>query len=133
MYHIKIIKQTIGSAKTYEHNLLDERPVVDRQRYHMAAKFGVFVDVNNVKHLTLYWSTKLHKRPYGLCFIAYSSSCITTEQTHVEFARTKEQLFDRWCSSKKVCSDNAKLRQLMRVEEFKWCIISDVRTVLNEK
>ena len=23
------------------------------------------------------------------------------EQTHVEFARTKEQLFDRWCSSKK--------------------------------
>ena len=24
------------------------------------------------------------------------------DQTHVEFARTKEQLFDRWCSSKKV-------------------------------
>ena len=27
------------------------------------------------------------------------------DQTHVEFARTKEQLFDRWCSSKKVGSD----------------------------
>ena len=27
-------------------------------------------------------------------------------QTHVEFARTKEQLFDRWCSSKKVGSDH---------------------------
>ena len=27
-------------------------------------------------------------------------------QTHVEFARTKEQLFDRWCSSKKVDSDH---------------------------
>ena len=37
-------------------------------------------------------------------------------QTHVEFARTKEQLFDRWCSSKKVDSDNEKLRQLMLVE-----------------
>ena len=24
------------------------------------------------------------------------------EQTHVEYAITKEQLFDRWCSSKKV-------------------------------
>ena len=29
------------------------------------------------------------------------------DQTHVEFARTKEQLFDRWCSSKKVGSDHA--------------------------
>ena len=41
------------------------------------------------------------------------------EQTHVEFARTKEQLFDRWCSSKKIGSDHEKLRQLMLVEEFK--------------
>ena len=53
-------------------------------------------------------------------------------QTHVEFARTKEQLFDRWWSSKKVGSDHEKLRQLMRVEEFKWCINSDVRAFLNE-
>ena len=56
-----------------------------------------------------------------------------TYQTHVEFARTKEQLFDRWCSSKKVGSDHEKLRQLMLVEEFKWCINSDVRAFLNEK
>ena len=54
-------------------------------------------------------------------------------QTHVEFARTKEQLFDRWCSSKKVGSDHEKLRQLILVEEFKWCINSDVRAFLNEK
>ena len=54
-------------------------------------------------------------------------------QTHVEFARTKEQLFDRWCSSKKVGFDHEKLRQLMLVEEFKWCINSDVRAFLNEK
>ena len=33
------------------------------------------------------------------------------EQTHVEFARIIEQLFDRWCSSKKVGSDHEKLRQ----------------------
>ena len=54
-------------------------------------------------------------------------------QTRVEFARTKEQLFHRWCSSKKVGSDHEKLRQLMLVEEFKWCINSDVRAFLNEK
>ena len=40
------------------------------------------------------------------------------DQTHVEFARTKEQLFYRWCSSKKIGSDYPKLRQLMLVEEF---------------
>ena len=54
-------------------------------------------------------------------------------QTHVEFARTKEQLFDRWCSSKKVGSDHEKLRQLMLVEEFKWCVNSDGRAFLNGK
>ena len=55
------------------------------------------------------------------------------EQTHVEFARTKEQLFDRWCSSKKIGSDFPKLRQLMLVEEFKRCINSDVKSFLDEK
>ena len=55
------------------------------------------------------------------------------DQTHVEFARTKEQLFDRWCSSKKVGSDHAKLKQLMLVEEFKRCINSDVKAFLNER
>ena len=55
------------------------------------------------------------------------------DQTYVEFARTKEQLFDRWCSSKKVGSDHAKLRQLMLVEEFKRCINSDVKAFLNER
>ena len=51
------------------------------------------------------------------------------DQTHVEFARTKEQLFDRWCSLKKIDSDYQKL---MLVEEFKRCIKSDVMS-LDEK
>ena len=55
------------------------------------------------------------------------------EQTHVEFARTKKQLFDRWWSSKKIGSDYPKLRQLMLVEEFKRCINSDVKSFLDEK
>ena len=28
MYYIDILKQELGTAKTYEHNLLDERSVV---------------------------------------------------------------------------------------------------------
>ena len=56
-----------------------------------------------------------------------------SNQTHVEFARNKEQLFDRWCCSKKIDQNYHKLRQLMLVEEFKRCIQSDVKTFLDEK
>ena len=55
------------------------------------------------------------------------------DQTHVEFASTKEQLFDRWCSSRKIGYDYPKLRQLLLVEEFKRCINSDVMSFLDEK
>ena len=56
-----------------------------------------------------------------------------SNQTHVEFARNKEQLFDRWCCSKKIDQNYDKLRQVMLVEEFKRCIQSDVKTFLDEK
>ena len=55
-----------------------------------------------------------------------------SNQAHVEFARNKEQLFDRWRCSKKIDQNNDKLRQLMLVEEFKRCIRSDVKTLLAE-
>ena len=55
------------------------------------------------------------------------------DQTLFEFGRYKEELFDRWCSSKKIGSDYPKLRQLLLVEEFKRCINSDVRSFLDEK
>ena len=55
------------------------------------------------------------------------------EQTHIEFARTKEQIFNRWCSSKKIGSDHEKLRQLTLVEEFERCINSDIKSFLDEK
>ena len=56
-----------------------------------------------------------------------------SNQTHVEFARSKEQLFDRWCCSKKIDQNYDKLRQLILVEKFKRCIQSDVKTFLDEK
>ena len=42
-----------------------------------------------------------------------------SNQTHVEFARNKERLFDRWCYSKKIDQNYDKLRQLVLDEEFK--------------
>ena len=56
-----------------------------------------------------------------------------SNQTHVEFARDKEQLFDRWCCYKKIDQNYDKLRQLVLIEEFKRCIQSDVKTFLDEK
>ena len=53
-------------------------------------------------------------------------------QTYVEFTRSKEQLFDRWCCSKKIDQNYDKLRQLVLVEEFKR-IQSDVKTFLDKK
>ena len=86
-------------------------------------------DYDKVKELIL--------KAYELAPGAYRQKCRNcrkeNDQTHVEFARTKEQLFDRWCSSKKIGSDYPKLRQLMLVEEFKRCINSDVKSFLDEK
>ena len=44
--------------------LLVERYVVDRQRFHMAATFGVFVHGDHGKLPTLYFLPKHHKIPY---------------------------------------------------------------------
>ena len=54
-------------------------------------------------------------------------------QTYKEFARSKEQLFDRWCHSQKVDKDDNKLRQLILMEEFKRCIQSNIRTFIDEQ
>ena len=44
MYNINIVKQELSSAKTYGHNLLEERHVINSHRCHMAAKFTVLVE-----------------------------------------------------------------------------------------
>ena len=56
--------QELFTAKTYEHNLLDAKSVVDRHRCCLTAKLGVFVDGGHSKFPKLYWLPKLHKRPY---------------------------------------------------------------------
>ena len=44
----------------------------------MAARFGMFVDEDHRRLLTLDWLPKLYKRPYKSGFIANSSLCTTT-------------------------------------------------------
>ena len=81
MNYINTLKQEFGTAKTYEHTMLEETFDVDRHRCHIAAKFGVFVDKVHTccKLPASYWFPKLHKRSYKSRLIANSSSCTTTE------------------------------------------------------
>ena len=103
------LKQELSTAKTYEHNRLDETSIVDRQRCHMAAKFGLFVNEDHSKLHTLYWLPKLHKRPYKLRFIANSSACTTTELSILLtscLAAIKNHVI-KYCTT--VCERNGKI------------------------
>ena len=60
MYYNNTLKQYLGTAKTYDHNLPDEKPVVDRHRCHMAAKCDVFV---NPKSTTSFCSRRQFTGP----------------------------------------------------------------------
>ena len=54
-------------------------------------------------------------------------------KTHVEFAREKENLFNRWCHSKEIGQDFKKLKQMVLLEEFKDKVRPDIRSHLDEK
>ena len=48
---VDTLRQELGTAKTYEHNRLNETSIVDGHRCHMAVKFGLFVDEDHGKLL----------------------------------------------------------------------------------
>ena len=54
-------------------------------------------------------------------------------KTHVEFAREKENLFNRWCHSKEIGQDFKKLKQMVLLEEFKGKVRPDIRSHLDEQ
>ena len=54
-------------------------------------------------------------------------------KTHVEFAREKENLFNRWCHSKEIGQDFKKLKQMVLLEEFKGKVWPDIRSHLDEQ
>ena len=51
---------------------------------------------------------------------------------HVEFAREKENLFNRLCHSEEVGQDFEKLKQMVLLEEFQDEVRPDIRSYLNE-
>ena len=54
-------------------------------------------------------------------------------KTHVEFAREKENLFNRWCHSKEIGQDFKKLKQMVLLEEFKDKVRPDIRSHLDDQ
>ena len=56
----------------------------------------------------------------------------TEKGSYVEFARSKEQMFDRWCSSKNVQQYN-ELKNLILLEEFKACLPQSLRLHIENK
>ena len=54
-------------------------------------------------------------------------------KSHVEFAREKENLFNRWCHSKEIGQDFKKLKQMVLLEEFKDKVRPDIRSHLDEQ
>ena len=52
---------------------------------------------------------------------------------HVEFAREKDNLFNRWCHSKEVGQDFEKLKQMVLLKEFKDKVRPDIRSYLDEE
>ena len=52
---------------------------------------------------------------------------------HFEFAREKENLFNRWCHSKEIGQEFKKLKQMVLLEEFKDKLQPDIRCHLVEQ
>ena len=57
----------------------EEKSVVNGHCNHLALKLSVCIKERQDRLPTMYWLSKLHKRPYRARFIANSSSCTTTE------------------------------------------------------
>ncbi|KAG1714334.1 hypothetical protein GQR58_001487 [Nymphon striatum] len=51
---------------------------------------------------------------------------------HVEFAKDKARMFDRWCTSESVERNYEKIRQLILIEEFKNCVHPQIKTYIIE-
>ena len=54
-------------------------------------------------------------------------------QTYMEFARQKEVLFNRWCTSQQIGDSFERLKQFILLEEFKTCVPATIKTYLEEQ
>ena len=73
-------------------------------------------------------------KTYELVPEAYRQNYLKYDsKTHVEFAREKENLFNRWCHSKEIGQDLKKLKQMVLLEKFKDKVRPDIRSHLDEQ
>nr|XP_027221124.1 uncharacterized protein LOC113813347 [Penaeus vannamei] len=87
------------------------------------------VDYDVVKN-TILKSYELVPEAYRL---KYRNTFKLADQTYVEFARVKDDLFNQWLRSKEVKSDFVKLKELMLLEEFARCVPKEVSLYLSER
>ena len=79
LHYINTLKQELDGTRAYQETDTDEMSVVNAHLNVLPVKFSVCVNESQGKLPTMYWLSKLHKRPYKGRSIANSSSCTTTE------------------------------------------------------
>ena len=79
LHFIDTLKQELSGTKADEKTSEKEKYVINNHIFHNATRFAVSVNEDQERLPTFYWLPKLHKQPYKTRFIAYSSSCTTTE------------------------------------------------------
>ena len=79
LHYTNTLKQELNVTKANEETFIDEKSVVYSHSNAIPNKFAVYVKERQDRLPTMYWLSKLHKRPYKARFIENSSSCTTTE------------------------------------------------------
>ena len=79
LHYINTLKQELNGTKAYEETSIDEKSAVYSHSNEIPNNFAVDIKECQDGIPTMYWLSKLHKRPYNARFIANSSSCTTTE------------------------------------------------------
>ena len=78
LYFVDTFKRELISTNAYKlQTSLSEKVVVDEHDCHTAHFLSKIKEQDKV--LTLYWLPELHNKSYKTRFIAYCSSCMTTE------------------------------------------------------
>ena len=126
--HFEKLAQSMEWPRDKWSSLVQSKLVGKARDAYLAMSMGDVSDYDKVKKAVL--------KAYELVPEAYRQRFRGTRkqdtQTHSEFAREKEQLFDRWCSSVQV-ENFAQLREMILLEEFKRSVRQDVRLHLEEQ
>ena len=128
MINIFQVASNLKWPKQYWSTLLQSVLIGKAAEVYSALAIGESSDYDRVKAAILK-AYQLVPEAYRQRFRRYKKF---ENQTYVEFAREKEDLFDQWLRSQEI--DNFQnFRQLILVEEFKDCVHQDLRTHLEDK